>query len=185
MAFAAPIDFQTIQSSLVFWVATATGLPVIWNGQNRTQVPRPFAELKKIAGPIKSADDEPRRRMGTGPQAGELFTDIVGSRGLTYNLQIFAASDKPSNANADTYISAAQAAVEHPTIRENFLAAGISVVDAVAVNDIDTVVGTGFDSRASLDLRIEVISNLVPAVDAPTNWIETATASGTAGTIEG
>ncbi len=178
MAYSAPINFATIENTLVDWVRTSTGLTTLWNGQNRTQKAKPFAELKRTAGPIKIGADELRRRMVD----DELFTDVVGLRGLTYNLQVFSGSDAPGE-NAEHYLSIAQSALDHPAILEKFLAAKINLTGSTSITDLDAIVGTGFDSRASMDVTLEVVSNLVPAADQPTNWIETATATGGAGTI--
>lgn len=169
MAYSAPINFAAVRNALVSWLTTSTGIPVMWANQNRPQVAKPYLLLKKIAGPTMLGTDSQRPRMFE----GELYTDIVGTRSLTYNVQAFTDSDRPGE-DAEHYLSIAQAALATDSVLDTFVAAKIGVISSASITDLDSIAGAGFESRASFDLVISTVSALVPSVDAPTNWIETA-----------
>ncbi len=172
MAYSAPINFTAIEAALVSWLRTSTGISVMWSSQNRPQVAKPFLVLKMVAGPTIIGRDTQRHRMVTVEDVPTLYTDIVGARSLTYNVQAFTNSDKPGE-NAQHYLSIAQAALGHDDVIDLFVAAKIGLTRADSIVDLDSISGAGFESRASLDLVISTVSALVPSVDAPTNWIET------------
>ncbi len=172
MAYSAPIDFVAIENALVSWVRQSTGLTTVWANQNRPQSARPYALLKKVAGPTVIGRDEQRRRMS----GGQLFTDIIGQRSMTFSVQVFSSSDKPGE-NAQHYLAIAQAALEHDATIDVFELAKISVSQIGPCVDLDSIAGAGFESRAGFDLSISTVSALIPAVDQPTNWIETADVS--------
>lgn len=172
MAFATPIDFTAIENALVTWLRSSTGLPVVWSNQDRPQTARPYALLKMTAGPIVIGRDEQRRRM-EGPV---LFTDIIGQRALTFSVQVFSSSDKPTE-HAQSYLAIAMAALERDETIDLFNVAKMSVSQIGPVSDLDSVAGAGFESRAAFDLNVYTVSALIPAVDQPTNWIETADVS--------
>lgn len=172
MAYSAPINFPAIENALVSWLRTSTGISVLWSNQNRPQVAKPFIVVKHVAGPTVIGRDTQRRRMVTVVGISTLYTDIVGARSLTYNVQAFTNSDKPGE-NAQHYLSIAQAALAHDVTIDLFVTAKMGLTRADSIADLDSISGAGYESRASLDLVISTISALVPSVDAPTNWIDT------------
>lgn len=174
MAYSAPINFTAIEAALVSWLRVSTGISVMWAKQNRPQVAKPFFVLKWTSGPTIVGRDEQRRRMAIVGGNNQLYTDVVGHRELTCNVQAFADSDDPGE-NAAHYVSIAMAALSHDTVREAFETAQMSISQLGPVSNLDSIAGAGFESRASFDLNILTVSALIPAEDEPTNWIETAT----------
>ncbi len=172
MAFTQPIAFATIENALVDWLRSSTAIAVLWAKQNRPQTTKPFVVLKRVSGPIVIGRDEQRRRM----VGDELFTDIIGQREMTYNVQAFCSSDK-ANESAESYLALAQATIEHDSIIDKFELAKIGVVNIGPIASLDSIAGAGFESRASFDLTISTVSALIAAADSPTNWIETADVS--------
>jgi hypothetical protein len=173
MAYSAPINFTAIEAALVSWLRTATGISVAWAKQNRPQPAKPFFALKWTSGPTVVGRDEQRHRMAIVEGNNQLYTDVVGHRELTLNVQAFCDSDEPGS-NAAHYVSIALAALSHDTVRLAFETAKISITQLGPVSNLDSIAGAGFESRASFDLGILTVSALIPAEDEPTNWIETA-----------
>jgi hypothetical protein len=178
MAFTSPIAFATIENCLVDWLRTSfdSEVPVLWAKQNRPQSAKPFILLKRVAGPTIVGRDEQRRRMKTILGVPTLFTDIVGQREMTINIQAFTSSEK-SGESADSYLAQAQVMLEHDVILNKFETAQISIVDVSSITSLDSIAGAGFESRASFDLTISTVSALIAPDDEPSNWIETVDVS--------
>jgi hypothetical protein len=172
VAYSTPIDFVAIQNALVAWLREATDLPVVWADQNRPQTGRPFLVIEKIAGPTIIGRDEQRRRTKTILGVPTLFTDVIGQRALTYNVQAFSSSDAPG-ADAEHYLSLAQARFALDETVDAFTAAKLAVSDPGPVRNLNSIAGAGYVSRAAFDLQATTVSALVAADDQPTNWIET------------
>lgn len=174
-----PIDWETVEDALHAWFSNATGLETIWRNQNAPQPPYPYASLSFIAGPTKlGGQDEQRSSTDLGqPQGQEVLVESVGLRTATLSCQVYAAKEDvlDPTKHARHLMSAAQSSLGLPSVIAKLSEAGLSIIEEGEVQNIDEVIENAFVSRANMDVRLGLASN----VSERTGFIEQVKASST------
>lgn len=156
MAVTSPIAWATIEKAIRDWLATCTGITVIWSDEHANQPAWPYATVKIISGPVQLGHDE---RRATVDDKGTVTREVRGPRDLTVSCQVHCASDA-AGANATHYLGIAQASLGLPSVLEAFRAAGVAVVDAGDVQDLTFIAGGAVRSRGAMDVRLRVTSSI-------------------------
>lgn len=159
-----PIDWQLIEDAVHDWIVEEAALvpAFVWENQNVTQPPYPYASAKIIEGPTKEGGkDEPRVRNASG---GQIEIVTVGPVAFTVALAFHL--DKDSGAydparNARFLASKAQASLGQPRVIAFLSEAGLAVVRELGVQDTSVVVNGEWLSRATLDVRLRTTSAMV------------------------
>lgn len=159
-----PIDRQVVEDAIFDWFTGRTGLTTIWTDQKKTQPPYPYATLKIIAGPIKEGGaDETRATTDlTQPAGQEVQLHVTGPRVFTLSCQAFVGDPAGSTPAADAlhFMSLAQSSLGLQSVLDALDAAGVAVVSEGEVTDLSEFINDDAISRASLDPRFRVSSDL-------------------------
>ena len=169
----APVDYATIQKALYTWLYTGLGgLPVSWAFQKRAQNDRELGygvlTILSVGMPPDLVQDEARQAT----VGEEIYLQLVGTRRLVLNAQCVTNSQLPTQ-SAIALLSQAQA-----TLRDNgnLDAAGITFISDSPITNLSAVVAEGFESRASIDITFDVVSDFTSAT--PTGWFNQAVING-------
>lgn len=166
-----PVDYATIQKALYTWLNLGLSLPVSWGFQKRAQNNRQgygVLSILSVGMPPDLVKDEAQQvEIGD-----ELYQRLVGTRRIVLNVQCVTASQLPAE-HAVALLSQAQA-----TLRDNATLdeAGITFVSDSPITNLSAVVAEGFESRASFDVTLDVVSDFTSAT--PTGWFNKAVING-------
>ena len=172
-------DDGVAEDAIQGWFSAATGLTTIWRNQNAPQPPYPYAGLAIIAGPIKlGGKDEQRSSTALGqPPGQDVLVESVGLRTMTVSCRIYTAKEDvldPAR-HARHLMSVAQSSLGRPSVIAAFSDAGLSIIEEGDVQNIDEVIEDAFLSRANMEVRFGLASN----VSERTGFIEKVKASST------
>jgi hypothetical protein len=160
----APIDWRAIEDAIHSWFATATGIEVVWQGQDTSQLRYPFGTLNIISGPTKiGGDDEQRSTTNLSAPAGkEVTISYTGNRQFTVSCQINVGKpdDNDPDCNARHLMSVAAAQLETLPTKDALNAVDLSVATVEGVNTFDLVVGGEWTSRVQMDVIFNTVFNL-------------------------
>lgn len=158
------MNLAPIEDALRAWVKTATGLPdgqVYFANQNGPQPGAsgqlPFVTIL-VAGDVlrMGALDEFSTSTNLAAPAGQEITQATqGPRDLAVSVQAFGEGTitKTGVVTAPQLLAACQTALGLESVRYALNAAGLAPYDMGEIRRLDEVVETGFQGRATLDLR--------------------------------
>jgi hypothetical protein len=139
----------------------------IWEDQDAPQPARPYVSLKVISGPQSFGDDEPRtRNILSGATVVGVAVDVTGQRAVTVSVNCFSDTTLPSQ-SAQAILAIGQASLNIDGVLARLREAGIAIWDTGAITNLDFVEESGWTSRAAMDLRIGLASNLIGAESVP------------------
>lgn len=166
------------ENALHGWLTATTGLIASWKHQKAPELAYPFAQLAVISGPTREgfSDSQTDTCDDTAPAGEEITITIKGPRLHTLTIDVYASTDV-GGANAQHYISLAEAALEKPSVRLALLLAEIAIVEVMPPVDLDETVNIEWVSRCKLDLRIRTNS----VVTDKAGYIEQVNITGTIG----
>lgn len=137
------IDFTTIEDALWEWVSGQTELETIWDKPNAPRPCTPFAMISHLSGPVKIGTVDDLRH-----NSGDVF-EVCGQRTLSYSISVI-------GKGAVGYVSDLQISLECPTVLSRLRAAGIAVWEQGEVQDTSTLLETGYEERANMDVVLGV-----------------------------
>lgn len=169
------IDMATAKRGIKAWMAEAVDMQVIWANPSAPQPMRPYASLQMISGPTRiSGTDEQITETDLAQVGEEVALINCGLREITISCQIYA--DKPAlGQNAQDLMSLAQAKLGQASVLTKLRTAGVTVVEEGPVQNIDQVESGSFVSRANMDVRFYIASQLEERI----GYIKTAEVSST------
>lgn len=172
MAIAAPIDFATVRKAIVDFAKSSMGLSdVAWEDQEFPKETYPYGTVKMISGPTKLfGEDEHRYSYDGGQPAGEeVGIEVAGLREITVSFQAYALRQSPQgNLGVEDYLARAQSALSMPSFQEDLMAAGLSVIEEMAIRNLAFTDSQTWIARAAMDVRF----GLVASVTERTGYIE-------------
>jgi hypothetical protein len=160
-----PFDLAAMRRALHDWLRTQTGLQVIWGHQNAPVPPCPFASLTLVFGPRAIARlDEVR----FSENMASTHLTARGPRTLSVSCGAYA---KPYEAGktATDYLLKAQASLRLPSVRTELGRAGLTVLEDMGVCEIPEVVSKSWISRAHMDVRFTITSQISEPVETIEN----------------
>lgn len=168
------MDWQTIQTFLARWLASATGLPasnVIWEGTNVEGRSYPYATLA-----LGDEDDKGQADViyAAGADPDEVVPTVSQSKEFSVTCRVYANTNKPAG-HARKYLSAARSSLSKPSVIESFGAAELAIVTAGPSIKADLPANLGVVSSSLFELRL---ANTVTETDSATSYIQTTEIEG-------
>jgi hypothetical protein len=172
-----PGIWEDVEDAIRTWVKVGSGFGdqyVIWAEQDG---PRPDDVYIALAldGPTRVHHDEVVQTYDGAAAAGqEIVQTVRGVRRLTAKLTCFY-GDASGNAAARAVLADLITALELPSVRSMFLAAGLGLADVGPVRNVPAVRAPLFEGRATLDVDFHLIAELAER----TGYIASAQLKGT------
>ncbi len=158
------LDWQTIENALQTWIVAATGLPtsaVIFASQNAPAPAMPYATIK-ISGP-RGTMAQPALQIETNllnPAGEEIEQTVTLHQEVTVSCQVYAAATAGTG-TAKEYLEKARTALFLPTRLDALSTAGLAVVEMGDTQDLTALLGTAWESRAAMDVRMNLVDTAV------------------------
>jgi hypothetical protein len=158
-----PLSFPAIESALVAFVETASGLSgkVVLAMQTAPQPPMPYATVR-ISGPRPAGGPWPRiiQSFDAAQPAGqEVSLQAVVDEELTVSLQFFTALTFGAG-SARALMAQVRVALALQSTLDPLRAAGLALIDVGDIHDLSAILETAFQGRAALDLRFLVADDV-------------------------
>ena len=157
------MDLASYENVLHDWLAAKTGLKVILGDQGG---PRPggagYATLKVTEGQTLGQPAEVRRGDNPAPSGNggdEVEFDAILRGEVLAQVQVFTTATT-GNSSARALLSAARAALELPSQRAAFRAAGLALIDRGTIQDVTALLETRFEGRAALQVRFHAVQKV-------------------------
>lgn len=192
---ALPFNWLAAQDAIVRWAERA-GITAVWARQNAPRPANPFIGLKITQAPSPIAYDN--RQYTYDSTVGAYRINIAGQREFICNVQAFVQNDSPDAsmtgagifgqwADASGYLSLLASELRSPRTIDDLDLADVSLVEALPIIVLDDIALGEFDSRASMDVRFRIASNLVIVADpnGVVPILSTQVTSNTSGITEG
>ena len=125
------------------------------SGKDGPRPAKPYLTLKLLSGPSKKTIDDPL--VFNGEIEGEKNFDLVGIRGYTLSIQAFGREEKDEHVDALEDISTC---LDDPDLKQILRdKANIGISSKGDVLDLSSLVETGFEGKASLDIAFNSSNN--------------------------
>lgn len=164
-----PVDWAVIDDALFDWIIGALGLEndqCLWAKQNAPQPRYPYVTLDHPGFADEPGTlDETRTSTDLGQPAGEEI-ELLTTGPREFTLTVTAHVDDrtggahDANANAEALLSKAHSSLGKQSVLDALAAAGIALIERMAVLDTSVVVNGEWVSQASMDVRLRVTSNV-------------------------
>lgn len=173
------MDWATLQPALRSAVSNALGITTIWADQNAPRPAYPFAVLSIVAeAPV--GVDEVRYSDGDAG-GGKLSATVNGLRTFTLSCRVHTLSQQPT-ASARYYAGLWRLALRKPSVRAALRAAGMAVVEVLALQTLPTQTAEEqLVSGALIDVRLSAAES---ASDTAEDWIERVELAGSTGPVD-
>ncbi len=192
---ALPFDWLAAQDAILRW-AKQSGLIAVWSRYNAPRPANPFIALKITQAPSPVAYD---CRQYTYDSTVDAFqVNVAGQREFVCNVQAFIQVDSPDAsmegsgifgqwADAAGYLALLSSALRAPGTIDDLASADVSVIDITPIIVLDDIALGEFDSRASMDVRFRIASNLIiaPTPQGIVPILSTQITGNTSGITEG
>lgn len=165
------MSWSEIERSLWQWVHSASGLEereVIWAEQSGARPSGTLFTLKILDVVPLGAFDELLTTYNASESTSQVKQSVRGQRQFTLRVQYFG-DESTGDGAAFARLAQVAAHLRLPSVRALFDAAGCAVNSVGQVQNISTVQGTAFESRAVLD----VVFSTVVSIDEYAGFIET------------
>lgn len=165
------MSWSEIEKSIWRWVHGASGLEereVIWAEQGGGRPSSTLYTLKILDVTPLGAFDELVTTYNSADTTSQVKQSVKGQRQFTVRVQYFG-DEATGDGAAVARLAQVAAHLRLPSVRAVFEAAGCAVNSVGQVQNISTVQGTSFESRAALD----VVFSTVVSVDEYAGFIET------------
>lgn len=154
-----PVDWKTIDDGLYDWLVALLSLPVIWDNQNVPQPAYPYVSLLRSAFVELGGVPEKRVTTDLGQPAGEeIELEATSMAEFTLSMQAHVDATAGANvpaSNAMALLGKARASLGLLSVQRNFQDnLGLSIVEAMPVQDISLVINDEWISRALCDVRL-------------------------------
>lgn len=149
------LDWAAIETALVTWVRTASGVTTILAKQKAPQPALPYCTVAIIDGPRKFSGVDPVDMVTNlgNPLGQEIEMTVRAEREITVSVQAFTAGAIGA-APARDLLHKASVALVLPSGHDTLFAAGLTVIEAADIQALDAVMETAFEGRASMDVRM-------------------------------
>lgn len=156
MSVTPPIDMETFRDAIYTWFRDATGLETIWSQQSAPRPDYPYGTLLIMSGPTPASPTwEIRYSTDLGRAAGtEVEEEAVVPCTFSISCQSFVGMPdgrSPDN-DAELYMDRALGSLALPSVRAFLRESNISVLRPGQVNNISSIIGESFVSRAGMDV---------------------------------
>jgi len=173
------LDFAAIESAILAWLVTGTGLPsasVILDLQKLPQLGMPYA-VARVPEPKRVAGMDELRHSDTphAPAGAEVTTTVYGVREMVVSVKAFTLQATGAG-TARQLLSQAQTALALPGVRDDLSAAGLAFIDVELFQDLSSREGPVGQGRAVMDLRFRCADS----ASQTDTYIETVDATGAA-----
>jgi hypothetical protein len=146
------IDWETVERALWTWASEEVELETIWDRPNAPRPETPYVLLGLLSAPIKHGSKDDLRGTGT-----EDEFEITGQRSVVYSVKVI-------GKNAIPYCTDLQISLEKPSVQEALRVAGLAVWNIGDVENIATLLETGFEERANMDVTFGISDTVAEAV---------------------
>jgi hypothetical protein len=158
-----PLSFPIIESALVAFIETASGLTgkVALAMQTAPQLAMPYATVR-ITGPRPAGGPWPRIIQSydaAQPVGQEVSLQAVVDEELTVSIQLFTPLTFGA-ASARALMAQLRMALALQSTLDPLRDAGLALVDVGDIHDLSAILETAFQGRAALDLRFLVADDL-------------------------
>jgi len=175
MPIQSPITWSTVENAIYDWVYTATGRTVDWSTEDRPERAYPYITLKSLGVETVAPTAEVLDKTNlANPSGQEIVRTVARDYEFTVSVQCRTSSDAPG-ASARYYLMAALAALDLPARRTALRTAGVMVVEAEPILDLDLAINQEWTSGASMDIRFRILGTITEK----TGYIETIGVEGT------
>jgi hypothetical protein len=145
------MDLAAIENALHAWVSTVLGVETIWAGQNAPAPNLTYATIR-LTGPFGQGAEIASSTNLANP-AGQEIEQAVSEQ------QEWSVSVQGYGANARALLAGATLKLQLPSAIEALRAAGVAVVDVGDTQDVSALVGSQFETRALMDVRIRTVDS--------------------------
>lgn len=150
------MDWQKIQDALIEWFQLATGLPVMWYGEDAENTQPPFGELQVTSSTGLGIDERRETYDDTQATGEEVVRTQFGNRLFMLNCRVETRDHRPAR-SAHYYLEKVRTALFQTYSQTRFRAANLAVVGAEPLINLDTFFNDRQKSEARLDIRFATI----------------------------
>lgn len=166
-----PIDWETVENAVYDWLTgniTGSELEIvpeaIWANQNAPQPAYPFCSMSIVSMIQEGGRDESRATTDLARDAGE-EVELLTVNQIQFTLSLSFHTDPKSGGTspqgrARALAQKARSSLAMRAVLDFLAAAGIAVVAEEGVTDTSVVVNGAWLSRATLDVRMRVVSQM-------------------------
>lgn len=147
------ISWAAVEAAIATWVNAATGLFVIWTGQNNPRPSDDFAQLKLLDLPLPPGQPELVSSYNpAAPSGQEIEFDWRVHGDFTVSINFFSAA-VIGNTAARAVATAARNSMWLESNRAALAAVAVAVVEIGTVRNLTALIDTRYEGRAQLDVR--------------------------------
>jgi hypothetical protein len=145
------MDLAAIENALHAWVSTVLGVETIWAGQNAPAPNLTYATIR-LTGPFGQGAEIASSTNLANPAGQEIEQAVSEQQEWSLSVQGY-------GANARALLAGATLKLQLPSAIEALRAAGVAVVDVGDTQDVSALVGSQFETRALMDVRIRTVDS--------------------------
>ena len=163
-----PIDLEAFENAVHAWFHDAIGIAAIWQHVSTPQPPYPYGSLSITSGPIAASPSWEQRQSTDLNRALGTEVEVEACVPCTFSVSCQVYVGQPAsvspNERAGAYLNAALARLQLPSVQAQLRAAGIAVLRAGPVQDLDQLIEDAWVSRANLDVTFGAALSLTEYV---------------------
>lgn len=164
MTFTASLPWKQYEIAIKSWVKNVLGIDGYWEQQNVTEKRYPEITLARLNGPIGAGGYNDFQTVTIDTVTKERVTTSEGHREFTLTVKAATPRDYDTERDAVSLLSTLGSSIKLDSVHDLFEANAMAAVQVYGVVDISQVVNGEWISRASMDVRFRVASQIVERV---------------------